>query len=190
MTRTQIQQVLVIVLLIAFGAVWATTRKGPLPGPAPAETAPAAETAPRTKEPEAATSPAELEGPVASEVRDLFRLPARLLEKIRERERALQLEQAQQLQPPSQPPPPAEPPPELPSLELQGIFWGAGRPQAIINRRIVSVGDTMERARVVAITKEGVTLAYGERQVQLKPSTEIRSGDSGSGQGGPYTGER
>ena len=76
---------------------------------------------------------------------------------------------------------PTAPPPEFSSLELQGIFWGAGKPQVIINRKILSVGDTIDGAEVTAITKEVVTLTHGGQELELKPSAEIRTGRDGEG---------
>lgn len=182
MTRTQIQQIIVIVLLIIFGAVWASTRKAPVPGgsPSPAVTGPQPGAAPAHRPAEPA--PVEEREPEGDLARDLFQLPANLLQKIRERERVLEeqarLQREQALQPPNAPAAPVGPPLELSSLELQGIFWGTGTPQAIINRKILSVGDTIEEAEVTAINEEGVTLSYGGQEVELKPSTEVRGGES------------
>ena len=174
MTHTQIQQVIVITLLIAFGGVWAITRKGGGPGLSPVmATAPATRAVPPT--PEAGALQGEGASPDSSLARDPFRLPSRLTQKVSERERTLEMERARREQPPI-PQAPAQTPPGLSSLALQGIFWGTDRPQAIINRRILSVGDTIEGAEVTAISKEGVTLTHGGQQVELKPSAEVRTG--------------
>ena len=58
--------------------------------------------------------------------------------------------------------------PQLPSLTLQGILWGVEKPQAIINRRIVSVGDAIEQAQVQAVTPQGVRLLFNGRELLLE----------------------
>jgi len=55
----------------------------------------------------------------------------------------------------------------LPSLQIQGIVWGGGFPQAIINNKVVRVGDTIEEVRITDINKSGVTVFSGNRQYNL-----------------------
>ena len=99
--------------------------------------------------------------------RDPFLLPPKLREVFRqkdtERERLAREAQAQRGQSGSRPPEA-----QISSLKLQGLLWGNARPQAIINRRILSVGDTIEQAEILAVSKEGVTVLYNGREVQLK----------------------
>jgi hypothetical protein len=52
-------------------------------------------------------------------------------------------------------------PPKPAPPKLQGIIYRADRPSAIINGKIVLVGDRVGEARVVAIDRESVTLAGG-----------------------------
>ena len=64
---------------------------------------------------------------------------------------------------PAEAPPP---PPPFPSLKLQGIFYKPGEGAAMINSRMIRVGDRVQRARVVAIERETVSLEwYGETNV-------------------------
>jgi len=56
----------------------------------------------------------------------------------------------------------------LPQLDVQGLVWG-GIPQAIINNRIVRVGDTLEGARVIKIDKNGVTVSFNNKEHSLRP---------------------
>lgn len=64
------------------------------------------------------------------------------------------------------PEPPPPPPPPFPSLKLQGIFYKPGDGSAMINSRMVRVGDRVQRARVLAIEREIVSLEwYGETNV-------------------------
>lgn len=54
-----------------------------------------------------------------------------------------------------------------PSLTVQGIIWGGKFPQAIINNKVVRVGDTIEGVSVVSIDKEGITIFFGGAQYNL-----------------------
>ncbi|MCM8811817.1 MAG: hypothetical protein NC910_02025 [Candidatus Omnitrophica bacterium] len=65
-----------------------------------------------------------------------------------------------------------------PQLRLQGIMWGIAQPKAIINRRIVAVGDTIENATVVAVSKDGVTVSFAGQEYLLKLPTK---GGAGAG---------
>lgn len=59
------------------------------------------------------------------------------------------------------------PSPPPPALTVQGIIWGGRFPQAIINNKIVKVGDTIEEARILDINKDGVTVFFGNRKYNL-----------------------
>lgn len=70
-----------------------------------------------------------------------------------------------------------------PTLEIQGIIWGGRLPQAIVNNKVVKVGDTVQEARIIDINKEGVTVFFGGAQYtilspavsQMKKSAEKKS---------------
>ncbi len=53
-------------------------------------------------------------------------------------------------------------------LKLNGVVWGTGRPQAIINDQVVEVGDTIGEAKVIAIGVQGVGLQYKGQTLTLK----------------------
>jgi hypothetical protein len=55
----------------------------------------------------------------------------------------------------------------LPVLTIQALIWGGAFPQAIINNRIVKIGDKISEAEVIAIGKEGVTLLYANKKYKL-----------------------
>jgi len=55
----------------------------------------------------------------------------------------------------------------LPDLSIQGMVWGGILPQAIINNRVLKIGDTIEGARITDINKSGVTLFFGNRKYNL-----------------------
>lgn len=52
---------------------------------------------------------------------------------------------------------------------VQGLVWGQAIPQAIINNKVVSVGDTIDDAKVIDISKEGVRLLYQNDIILIKP---------------------
>jgi predicted HAD superfamily phosphohydrolase len=54
-----------------------------------------------------------------------------------------------------------------PALSIQGLVWGGVLPEAIINNKIVKVGDTIENARIIDINKEGVTIFFNGQQYTL-----------------------
>lgn len=63
----------------------------------------------------------------------------------------------------------------LPSLQVQGMVWGGSFPQAIINNKVVRIGDTVEGAQIINITKDSVTVFFGNRQYNLSTSSPVSS---------------
>ena len=57
---------------------------------------------------------------------------------------------------------------EASGLSLSGIAWEANRPQAVINGRIVGVGDEVAGSRVVEINQDSVVLSDGSNRFVLK----------------------
>lgn len=47
-----------------------------------------------------------------------------------------------------------------PNLVVNGLIWGTDRPQAIINNRVVSVGDTIENSEIIDINQNGVDVIF------------------------------
>jgi hypothetical protein len=63
---------------------------------------------------------------------------------------------------------PAQAPEEkMPSLKVQGIIRGGKFSQAIVNNKIVKIGDTIEGARVISIEKDGVTVFFGHKSYTI-----------------------
>jgi len=59
-------------------------------------------------------------------------------------------------------------------LKLQGVIWGGKFPQAIVNGKVIKIGDTIEGALVVDINKDGVVLFLNGKQFNLSsPITQI-----------------
>lgn len=61
-----------------------------------------------------------------------------------------------------------KPQPKLPELKLTGVLVGPGGGTAIINGRFLMVGNTIEGARIVKITKYVVTLEVHGRRITLR----------------------
>ena len=55
----------------------------------------------------------------------------------------------------------------LPFLEIKGLVWGGNLPQAIINKKIVKIGDIIEGAQVIDINKAGVIISFNKREYNL-----------------------
>lgn len=60
------------------------------------------------------------------------------------------------------------PPAELPNLNLAGVIWDESRPIAVINGRMVAVGDTIEGADIIGIDLDGVQMRYGRSEFTIK----------------------
>ena len=56
-----------------------------------------------------------------------------------------------------------------PELSVQGMVWGKISPQAIINDKVVNVGDMVEDAKIIAITKDGVRVLFEGEIFLIKP---------------------
>lgn len=55
----------------------------------------------------------------------------------------------------------------LPALTVQGVIWGGNLPQAIINNKVVKIGDTQEGVSIVDINKNGVIVFFKGRKYGL-----------------------
>ena len=64
----------------------------------------------------------------------------------------------------------------LPPLNVLGMIWGGNFPQAIINNRIVKLGDTVEGVRIKEINKDGITVIYNEQVYKLDSPANINYG--------------
>ncbi|MDP2905257.1 MAG: hypothetical protein Q8O22_03005 [Candidatus Omnitrophota bacterium] len=58
---------------------------------------------------------------------------------------------------------------KLKTLEVQGIIWGSGMPQAIVNNQVIRAGDMFEGARVISIEKSGINLMMDDKEYKLGP---------------------
>jgi hypothetical protein len=55
---------------------------------------------------------------------------------------------------------PKQPELALDDLKVEGVIWGVKTPQAIINGRVLTVGDFIEGAEIISIEKKGITLRF------------------------------
>ncbi|MFH1459827.1 MAG: general secretion pathway protein GspB [Candidatus Omnitrophota bacterium] len=56
----------------------------------------------------------------------------------------------------------------LPKIELQGIVYKKGRPQAILNGCVINVGEYIEEFEVREITRNGIVLFYKGKEFEIK----------------------
>ena len=61
-----------------------------------------------------------------------------------------------------------QPLPDLGNFKVQGIIWGGNFPQAVINNKILKVGDLIDGGQIASIEKKGITLNYAGRMVNLE----------------------
>ncbi|MCX7661739.1 MAG: general secretion pathway protein GspB [Candidatus Omnitrophica bacterium] len=55
----------------------------------------------------------------------------------------------------------------LPYLDIQGVVWGTGLPQVIINNTVLRVGDTIEGVKILKINKEGIEVEFNRKIYKL-----------------------
>jgi len=61
----------------------------------------------------------------------------------------------------------------LPTLTIQGIVWGGASPQAIINNKVVKIGDTIDKVQIVDINKSAIIVSFENRQYNLPSTTAV-----------------
>ena len=54
-----------------------------------------------------------------------------------------------------------------PVMTIQGLIWGTTTPQAIIDGKIVKIGDVVSDAHIVDITKQGVEIMFEGRRFNV-----------------------
>ncbi len=54
-----------------------------------------------------------------------------------------------------------------PNLTIKGIIWNTNRPQAIINDRVVDVGDTLDDAKIISIEKSKINVLYKGKEFSM-----------------------
>ncbi|MBU4334593.1 MAG: hypothetical protein KKD07_09145, partial [Candidatus Omnitrophica bacterium] len=66
-------------------------------------------------------------------------------------------------------PQPIEVVPEPPQMIISGLVWNSDRPQAIVNNKVIDVGDTIETVQIVAIRKEGIEIEFQGKTITIEP---------------------
>lgn len=57
----------------------------------------------------------------------------------------------------------------MPHFAVTGIVWNTDRPQAIINGRIVNIGDTISEIEIKDIRQSGIDVLFQGETVTIKP---------------------
>ncbi|MCD4779376.1 MAG: hypothetical protein K8S27_02345 [Candidatus Omnitrophica bacterium] len=57
----------------------------------------------------------------------------------------------------------------LPPLDISGLIWDTDRPQAIINNKILEIGDIVDEFKIIHIYKQGVTGHYQGKDFTITP---------------------
>jgi hypothetical protein len=70
---------------------------------------------------------------------------------------------------PTETPVPTKPALVIPQFTLSGLVWNTGKPAAILNGKIVAIGDEVSSWAVTQITKEGVEVTYEDQNLWVKP---------------------
>ncbi|MGE5197717.1 MAG: hypothetical protein ACM3IL_04360 [Deltaproteobacteria bacterium] len=65
-------------------------------------------------------------------------------------------------------------PVEPPSLTIQGIVWGGNTPQAIINNKVLKVGDTIDEAKITSITRNGIEVLYKDTVFNINSPAAVQ----------------
>lgn len=79
---------------------------------------------------------------------------------------------------------------QMVSLDVQGLIWGGRFPQAIINNKVVKVGDEVGGAKVIDIAKDGVVVLSGVQTYKIPSPVLIKmeslKSEFGNSKGGLY----
>ena len=60
--------------------------------------------------------------------------------------------------------------PKLPGLKIEGILFDKTNPLAIINDKIVAIGDSISDCKIVSITMEEIVIRYMDKEYSVKIS--------------------
>jgi hypothetical protein len=71
-------------------------------------------------------------------------------------------------------------------FKVQGIIWGVKTPQAIINDKVLTIGDLIEEAKILRIEKKGITLSFYVKIFNL-PAPEQNLVYPEAGKGAPVS---
>jgi hypothetical protein len=60
-----------------------------------------------------------------------------------------------------------------PEFFISGLIWNTDFPQAIINDKVVGIGDVVEDAEILDITKDGIKIQYQGEEFFVTPQLSI-----------------
>jgi hypothetical protein len=75
--------------------------------------------------------------------------------------------EGQEIQAPQEDTETQKPLPSLDKFKVQGVIWGGKLPQAIINNKVLGVGDSIDGAEIMSIGKKVITLNFSGRTANL-----------------------
>ena len=56
-----------------------------------------------------------------------------------------------------------------PDYKISGIVWNTDRPQAIIEGRVMDIGDSIEQWRIIGISRGGVEILFRNQKFLIEP---------------------
>ena len=59
---------------------------------------------------------------------------------------------------------------KLPELKIEGVLFDKIKPLAIINDKIVAIGDNIGNCKIVSITREEIVIRYMNKEYSVKIS--------------------
>jgi len=65
----------------------------------------------------------------------------------------------------------------LPPLEVKGMIWGGSFSQAIINNKILKIGESVEGVRITEISKNGIVVLFDNQLYKLASPASINYGN-------------
>jgi len=64
-----------------------------------------------------------------------------------------------------------------PDFTIYGLIWNTDLPQAIVNERVVKIGDVINEAEILNITKEGITIKYRNEEFFIESQLSVTAQD-------------
>ena len=62
---------------------------------------------------------------------------------------------------------------QLPPMNIQGLIWGGLHPQAIVNNTIYRVGDSIGQAKIISISRRGLTVDLQGKSVVVGTQASV-----------------
>ena len=60
-----------------------------------------------------------------------------------------------------------------PAFVITGVIWNTNRPQAIIDGRVVNIGDTVSDSKVIAIERYKIEIVYQGKSFTVTPNLQV-----------------